>query len=197
MTTRICADWADCIVLHCNFSSLYDVNDLIFHFLCVSPEGSTIYDNVSEPNGILQMQDKFHELKYMYPSAYVVIAGDLNARTKNLIDYIRNDVIFYVFGGDVDYSADSFDMPRNKKDCYRFNNFGKSLTDFCRSHDMHIMNGRLFDDNEGNYTCLSNDGRSVVDYFITDTDMFKYVSYFTIGDRDDSDHYPVICNLSL
>ena len=59
--TRICSDWDDSIVLHCNFSSLYDVNDVIFYFLYVSPERSTIYDNVSEPNGILQMQDKFHE----------------------------------------------------------------------------------------------------------------------------------------
>ena len=43
----------------------------------------------------------------MYPSAHVVIAGYLNARTKDLIDYIRNDDIFYVFGGYVDYTADS------------------------------------------------------------------------------------------
>ena len=132
LITRVCADWDDCIVLHCTFSSLYDVNDIILYFLYVSPERSTVYDNVSEPNGILQMQDKFHELKYMYPSAHVVIAGDLNARTKDLIDYIRNDDIFYVFVGDVDYTADSFDMSRNNKDCYRFNNFGKTLTDFCR-----------------------------------------------------------------
>ena len=133
----------------------------------------------------------------MYPSAHVVIAGDLNARTKDLIDYIRNYNIFYVFVGDVNYTADSFDMPRNNKDCFRLNNFGKSFTDFCRSHDMHIMNGRLYDHNEGNYTCLSNDGRSVVYYFITNIYMFKYVSYFTIKDGDDFDHYPVICNLSF
>ena len=42
------------------------------------------------------------ELRYMYPSAHVVIAGDLNARTKDLIDYIRNDDIFYVYGGEVE-----------------------------------------------------------------------------------------------
>ena len=108
LITRICADWENSIVLHCNFYSLYDVIDEFFYFLYVSPERSTIYDNVSEPNGILQMQDKFHDLKYMYPSAHVVIAGDFNARTKDLIDYIRNDNIFYVFGGDVDYTADSF-----------------------------------------------------------------------------------------
>ena len=68
--------------------------------------------------------------------------------------------------GDVNYNSNEFSLARNNRDCYRFNNFGKTLADFCKSRDMHIINGRLFDDTCGNYTCLSNDGKSVVDYFI-------------------------------
>ena len=53
----------------------------------------------------------------MYSSDYVFIAGELSARTKYLIDYIRNDDIFYVYGGEIDYSADYFNMTRYNKNC--------------------------------------------------------------------------------
>ena len=62
---------------------------------------------------------------------------------------------------------------------------------------MHIINGRLFDDTCGNYTCLSNDGKSVVDYFITSKNVFDFVSYFTVGESHVSDHFPIICHFSL
>ena len=59
------------------------------------------------------------------------------------------------------------------------------------------MNGRLFDDNMGNYTCISNEGKSVVDYFLSNKNVFDIVSYFAVGERDESDHYPLLCILSF
>ena len=109
---------------------------------------------------------------------------------------IYDDDISFVHG-DVNYNSNEFSLARNNRDYYRFNNFGKTLADFCKSRDMHIINGRLFDDTCGNYTCLSNDGKSVVDYFITCKNVFDFVSYFTVGERDESDHYPLICHFSL
>ena len=85
---RICDQWSDCIVLLLRLSLLYDAIDLILFFVYISPEGSTIYESGSEPNGILIMEECFDQLKYMYPTADIVIAGDLNARTKDFADYI-------------------------------------------------------------------------------------------------------------
>ena len=31
-------------------------------------------------------------------------------------------------------------------------------------HDIHMLNGRMFDDADGNSACTSNEGRSLVDY---------------------------------
>ena len=60
-----------------------------------------------------------------------------------------------------------------------------------------MLNGRLFDDADGNITCISNDGRSLVDYIIASTSLFDKVSYFCVDDHDFSDHFPVTCTLKL
>ena len=46
-------------------------------------------------------------------------------------------------------------MKRNNKDCERCNLFGKTLVELCCVHNMHIMNARLHDDVDGNFTCLT------------------------------------------
>ena len=39
-----------------------------------------------------------------------------------------------------------------------FNQFGQSLADLCCIFNIHIINGRLYDDTDGNYTCTANKG---------------------------------------
>ena len=93
---RICDQWSDCIVLLLRLSLLYDAKDLILFFVYISPEGSTIYESGSEPNGILIMQECVDELKHKYPTTDIVIAGDLNARTKDFADFIYDDDISFI-----------------------------------------------------------------------------------------------------
>lgn len=64
-----------------------------------------------------------------YPNASCLLAGDLNARTKDFLDYIPDDNLRYIFG-DADLNANQFDNPRATKDCYRYNTFGRSLINF-------------------------------------------------------------------
>ena len=71
------------------------------------------------------------------------------------------------------------------------------MTDFCRIFDLHIMNGRLYDDVDGNFTCAANDGASTVDYNISNTDLFKKCSYFSIENRTESDHFPIFCQFTF
>ena len=62
---------------------------------------------------------------------------------------------------------------------------------------MHFINGRLFDDSEGNFTCIANDGASVVDYNIASSKLFSKISYFNIKDRDESVHFPTNCQFTF
>lgn len=50
---------------------------------------------------------------------------------------------------------------------------------------------------EGNFTCIANDGASVVDYNIASSKLFSKISYFNIEDRDQSVHFPVKCQFTF
>lgn len=62
---------------------------------------------------------------------------------------------------------------------------------------MHIMNGRLYVDREGDFTCFANDGSSVVHYMIALSSLFPKFSSFGVGNFDMSDHLPLYCSLKL
>ena len=49
------------------------------------------------------------------------------------------------------------------------NNFGRDLISFCQSYGMHILNGGVSGDKNGDITCVANGGRSVVDYMLLNT----------------------------
>jgi len=130
-------------------------------------------------------------LSNKYNECNIFRAGDFNARTKNLLDYIYDDNLDYIYQSLTEYNSDNFDMPRNNKDNKHYNLFCISIVELCCTHYLHILNGRMFDDNSGNYTCIANGGHSVVDYYIASSDLFKNISYFNIENNDISDHFPV------
>ena len=191
---RIYEETADCVTLRIIGSSLHDMVDIVMVFTYISPEGSYIYDN-SDFDGIQLLEKHLLTIKSNFSDALLFIAGDLNARTELVLDYIPDDNLKFIFG-DVTYVEDNFDMVRRNKD-KKHNQFGKNLIDLCCTFDIHIMNGRLFDDRDGNITCTSGNGWSVVDYNIASTDLFKYATYFCVLDRSESDHFPIQCSFSF
>ena len=112
-------------------------------------------------------------------------------------DYIPSDDLDFVFG-ETDYPTDPFDMPRNSKDD-TYNRFGISLLDLCCSINIHVLNGRMFDDRNGEITCrsTSNNGSSVVDYMLASSSLFNSILHFCICCEDFSDHFPLHCTLEL
>ena len=175
---RLYSHYKDCIVLRLNGAIFDDNKDILLYFTYISPEGSPVY--TEEKNGIKLMQANISIMKDDYPDAHYFIGGDLNACTKDFLDYIPFDNLFYIFG-ETDYEGDIFNLERKNRDSLKFNLFGKTLTDFCRIFDLHIMNGRLYDDVDGNFTCAANDGASTVDYNI----------------RMESDHFPIFCQFTF
>ena len=79
----------------------------------------------------------------------------------------------------------------------QYNRFGLSLIELCCTYGIHDLNGWLFKDIEGNFTCTANNGASIVDYMIASTQLFQYFTDFGIGELDQSDHFPLFCCIHL
>ena len=191
--TRIFSHFNECVVLLFNANTFHRNEDLIMFFTYVAPEKSPIYTD--EENGIEILNDKISEIVSQYPEAELFVAGDLNARIADMQDFIPFDDLDFVYG-ETDYPSDSFAINRQSKDDTS-NQFGMALIDLCCTHCMHVLNGRMFDDLQGEITCIANDGSSVVDYILASTSLFASISHFQVGNEDFSDHFPLHCRLEI
>ena len=196
IVTRIYDYFCDCVVLLVRLSMLSNMNDLIMYFAYVSPEGSSIYSQRIENNGITGIQSNLEIIVADYSDVSLLLAGDMNARTKNLPDFIPDDRLNHIFGN-IHYESGSFDSDRKSKDINRANNFGKSLIQLCCIYDVHILNGRFPGDVDGEFTCFANEGLSVVDYILISSHLFKNVKDFWVINDDRSDHFPIKCSLQI
>ena len=161
----------DCTVIILKGDYFLDGKDIIMYFAYVSPEGSPIYEKLGEKDGIRLIHENFNIIYNDYANANYFLGGDLNAKTRDFLEYIPSDDPTFFFG-ETSYDADTFEFTRNNKDSLRFNAFGKTLVEFCCSNSMHIINGRLSMDTDGNFTCVTNNGASTVDYNICSTLIF-------------------------
>ena len=193
---RIFDTFDNCIVLYCEFSSFFKCEDIIMYFAYISPEGSCYYNDKEQKDGIINMLSHLECIRTEYFDTPLFIAGDMNSRCKDYLDFIPDDTLFHIFGN-VECEGSYFDLPRSNRDNLRANNFGKSLVNLCCIFDVHFLNGRFSSDIDGNFTCISNDGASVVDYMLASSGLFYYIKDFCVIDRDESDHFPISCLLNL
>ena len=120
--------------------------------------------------------------------------GDLNARTGKQLDYIIDDNVEWISGLEW-YTANDFSRKRKAKDNH-VNIFGRTLLNLCKELDVHIVNGRCGYDC-GNYTFISNQGKSLIDYVLASPSLFKYILDFSILKTDISNHFPTITKLKI
>ena len=193
---RILHNFEECIVLSLDGQLLGIQKDLIICFLYVSPEGSTIYNEETGFNGVEIFDSKLCQIVQKYPDDDILLAGDFNARCGDNQDILFNDDLDFVFQDEDMYESDFFELPRRSKDLYQ-NTFGLSLIELCKTYGIHIQNGRSPGDNDGEITCIANDGYSIVDYFIVSSNLFQSVSRFEVVDRSESVHFPLSCCLTF
>ena len=80
----------------------------------------------------------------------------------------------------------------------KINTKGRLLIDLCKTTEMVLVNVRLNNRNSGDYTCITHNGESAIDYFIVDYDGFDNVSEISVLEFDPclSDvHCPVAMEL--
>ena len=80
------------------------------YFAYVSPEGSDIYSTLEEKDRIVKIQNDFETLQCHYTDCHLLLVGPLNARTKDLLDYLPDDNLSHIFR-DTDYDCSTFCTP--------------------------------------------------------------------------------------
>ncbi|MEW8542874.1 MAG: reverse transcriptase family protein, partial [Candidatus Thiodiazotropha sp.] len=163
--------------------------DIVFCFPYIPPETSTYYDN-KQLKGISLLENEILDIDIN--NVYLIIAGDLNARTAELPDFFqcKNNVPDL---DEYDEILNTCDGVRNRSSCDKtVNKFGKQLINFCIAYSLLIINGRNGDDEGiGNFTFTGAMGNSVIDYIICSQSLFKYFKSFKIEERTESAHFPL------
>ena len=169
----------------------------------IPPMESPYYANRSNDCSFNILEDWILTAQEQYPRANIVICGDLNARIGQWDIHAEDEL------DTTDHCLDCsalFQLPRVSCDCTHFrerrsrdktvNNFGKLLQNLCKIYHVLILNGCTPGDKEGNYTFVSAQGESVVDYCMMITNELNYQVDLVVASRAESDHMPIELHLS-
>ena len=95
---------------------------------------------------------------------------------------------------DSDFDDNEEVKSRNSRDNY-VNQFEKILTDLCTTFQCSPLNGNTAGDPDGQYTFVSEQGNSVIDYAQVSLDFMSKASLFLeIGCRSESSHMRISYN---
>ncbi|CAC5382983.1 unnamed protein product [Mytilus coruscus] len=118
--------------------------------------------------------------------------GDFNAYTNTQLDFIEFDNVTELVNlGDSEYHPDRT-LSRNNLDHKHTNNSGKLLLNMCKETKIRILNGRTTGDLNGQPTCITYNGSSLVDYTLTSEELIDSIGYFVVHDFTSlSNHRPI------
>ena len=110
----------------------------------------------------------------------IILTGDLNARTGSESDLIVDDNSDFlpIFE---DYPIDNQVTGRSSKDNV-VDSRGRDVIDLCISNQLRILNGRVFGDIFGSFTCFTPNGSSTVDYVIASEEILNDILYFRVSE---------------
>ena len=130
-----------------------------------------------------EMEEKLEEKKeWMEEEGRIrtIIGGDFNARTGDL-------------GGRVEMGGEEGGVGKGRKSKdTRVNGEGRRMVKRLEEVGWAIMNGGVAGDEEGGWTYMGPNGKSVIDYVIGNEEVGEEIKKLEIGERMDSDHMPVI-----
>jgi hypothetical protein len=144
----------------------------------VSPDHDTLFDSFQ--NSINTFSQK----------GRVILLGDFNARTSNLNDFIDLDNISHTNSNSylpTNYSADLPLIRRQNMDT-SINEQGKHLIDLCIESKIRILNGRVMGDSLGSFTYYCTQGKSCIDYIVSEDIVNSFNFLHVLPPNELSDH---------
>ena len=126
----------------------------------------------------------------------IIIQGDFNAYANTQPDFVEFDnETKRVNFDDSDYHSDTI-MSRNNLDHKHTNNSGKLLLNFGKETRIRILNGRTTGDLNGQPTCITYNGSSLVNYTPISEELLQSVGYFEVHDFTSlTNHRPISCGI--
>ncbi|XP_076673700.1 uncharacterized protein LOC143371907 [Andrena cerasifolii] len=133
-----------------------------------------------------------------------VYSRDMKETEEELDQIIeKKDVEKLIIGGDFnarigqeggDFRIEEKHGVRRSKDKVK-NTEGKVLLEVVEERGWNILNGNMEGDEKGEYTCTGPRGSTVIDYIITNVEAEEEIKKFTVEERVESDHMPLIAEL--
>lgn len=109
-----------------------------------------------------------------------IIIGDLNVRVGDA-QTVPKDLLI---------GSNLINHKRNSKDQF-IDSKGKRLLSLCEEMSLIVLNGRVGEDEEGEFTFISSRGSSVIDLGLVPTSYLNLISSFKVGTVTYSDHLPL------
>ncbi len=127
----------------------------------------------------------------------LILVGDFNSRTGQLLDYDERDEREYD-GEGVPSGSKRVKPSRRLNTDTQTNPMGTKLVGFCKSHELLIINGRTPGDESGNFTFFdSNKGASSIDLAIASDLAMEKVKSFNVFRQDEiSQHCKIVLRLN-
>ena len=153
---------------------LHQVCIFVFSYI---PQENNVYYNVYDTDIFECISN---DIGCFSEKCTVIIAGDLNRRVGNLLDYIEHDsiaeplldVLSHVLTYDGDVTKDTI-----------VNSFGRKFINLCKNTGLRICNDRVADNEIGS---------SVIDYVLVHKDSSNSISNMCVCDFNEwSDHVPI------
>lgn len=162
--------------------------DVVLISLYIPPYDSNYWKMAQDGHGIELLEKCVLDLHDSLGDFLLLICGDFNARTAD-----RN--INFSLSDDIEpANVDNLcDLVKRKSQDTVVNHFGEQLLEFCNIFDCLLLNGLSRFNFDDSFTYVSENGSSVVDYYVCSFEMFTKLAMasLTIKDMVESDHLPV------
>ena len=170
-------------------SDLMNIDKKTVFLSCyLPPQESKFWKNNGDTTGPECLEEAMMEIGNQITDFYLIVCGDLNARTAD-----KSYKTLNLDGIEHDLEQESDDFKRTSMD-NKTNLFGEQLLEFCQMTDCTIINGLQKFGSFGNeFTFVSKQGTSVIDYFLASTELILQQKFesLTVKERLESDHMPI------
>ena len=161
--------------------------DVMFICTYIHPSDSDFWKTHQETFGMEVIEQCILDLQSTHGDFFLMITGDLNARTACSNYSAVSDDDFE----NLHLSTDTVHLRQSQDGVV--NMFGNQLIELCNVFDCIVLNGLCKSGFDDSCTFIGPSGSSVVDYFIVSLDLFSSVNFLSLEVENiiESDHLPV------
>lgn len=109
-------------------------------------------------------------MEYKYADADLIIVGDLNGRVGEIQEWDNENETKY---GNIRGEGIGYELENRKNEDKEVNEFGRKIINLCKELELIILNGRRNGNANGEYTYISENGRSAIDLVILKPSLYE------------------------